>query len=124
MPRRKKQQIEVNSNGSLQGLLQEVYNDACNQIKDAQSVVNEVAAGPDPEDVDDWAKIAKAKTDALKLKDSGIKAKLDVAKLQADLIKHNGSLSEVIESNGESVNTDSFARIRELIKEKGNEDIK
>ena len=119
MPRRKKQQIEVNSNESLQGLLQEVYNDACNQINDAQRVVNEVDAGSDPEDVDDYAKVAKAKTDALKLKDSGIKAKLDVAKLQAELIKHSGNIGEVMKTNPEAVSTDSFAKIREMIKEKG-----
>jgi hypothetical protein len=119
MPRKRKQQIEVNSNESLQGLLQEVYNDACNQINDAQRVVNEVAAGSDPEDVDDWAKVAKAKTDALKLKDSGIKAKLDVAKLQAELIKHNGNLSETVKANPDVVSVDSFAKIREMIKDKG-----
>jgi hypothetical protein len=118
MPRRKKQKIEVNSNNSLQGLLQEVYNDACNQINDAQRVVNEVASGSAPEDVDDWAKVAKAKTDALKLKDSGIKAKLDVAKLQAELIKHNGSLGEAVENNPDVVSADSFAKIREMIKNK------
>lgn len=119
MPRRKKQQIEINNNDSLQGILQEVYNDACNQINDAQRVVNEVAAGSDPEDVDDWVKVAKAKTDALKLKDSGIKAKLDVAKLQTELIKHNGSLSEVAKANPDVVSTENFAKIREMIKQKG-----
>lgn len=122
MPRRKKQQIEVNSNDSLQGLLQEVYNDACNQIKDAQSVVNEVAAGSDPEDVDDWAKVAKAKTDALKLKDSGIKAKLDVAKLQSELIKHNGNAAAAVSNSPDVVSNESFAKIRELIKNKSQEE--
>ena len=115
MARRKKQKIEVNSNDSLQGLLQQLYNNACDQIRDAQSVVNEVDAGAVAEDVDDYAKVAKAKTDALKLKYSGIKAKLDVAKLLADLIKHNGSLTEVISSNTEIPTTDSFAKVREMI---------
>lgn len=118
MPRRKKQTVEINSNDSLQGILQEVYNDACNQINDAQRVVNEVAAGSDPEDVDDWAKVAKAKTDALKLKDSGIKAKLDVAKLQAELIKHNGSLSEAAKANPDVVSAESFAEIRKILKDR------
>jgi len=118
MPRKKKQKIEVNNNKSLQGLLQEVYNDACNQIKDAQSVVNEISNGSNPVDVDDWAKVSKAKTDALKLKDSGIKAKLDISKLQADLIKHNGDISQVVQNNPESVTSDSFAKIRELIEQK------
>ena len=50
-----------------------------------------------PEDVEDAAKIAKAKVDAQKIKDSGIKIKLEVAKLQSDIIKHGGDVSEALD---------------------------
>lgn len=115
MARTAKQKIEINDNDSLQNVMQEVYNNACNQIQDAQKVINEVSAAVTPEDVDDWTKIAKAKTDALKLKDSAIKIKLDVGKLQSDIIKHSGNLSVAFSNNSEIVNKDSFARVRELI---------
>jgi hypothetical protein len=39
-----------------------------------------------PVDVDDITKIAKGKVDALKIKDSAIKIKLEIAKLQNDII--------------------------------------
>ena len=120
MPRKKKQSIEINSSDSLQGLLQEVYNNTVTQINDAQKVVNEVAAGSDPQDVDDWVKLAKAKTDALKLKDSAIKTKLDIGKLQNEIIKHNGSISLAANNNPDVVNNESFAKIRELLKERDN----
>ena len=117
MPRKSKQNIELNSNSSLQGLLQEVYNNACNQINDAQKVVNEIGTAAVAEDVDDWAKIAKAKTDALKVKDSAIKTKLDVGRLQSDVIKFSGEVKAAVENNAAVVTNDSFAKIREMISE-------
>jgi hypothetical protein len=117
LPRSKKQEIKINDNSSLQGLLQEVYNNACNQITDAQKVVNEIGVGSVPEDVDDWAKVAKAKTDALKVKDSAIKTKLDVGRLQGDIIKFSGEIKTALDNNPEVVSNDSFAKIREMINE-------
>ena len=117
MPRATRQKIEVNSTDSLQSVLQEVYNNVCTQINDAQKVVNEVGAAANIEDTDDLVKIAKAKTDALKLKDSAIKTKLDIGKLQSDVLKHSGDIASAIKNNPDIVNQDSFAMVRELIKE-------
>lgn len=117
MPRKKKQDVKINNVDSLEGLCQEAYNDACAQINDAQKTINEMVNSANPTDVDDLTKIAKGKVDALKIKDSAIKIKLEIAKLQNDIIKHNGDASEVIKerSNG-SVSLDDFAKVRELIK--------
>jgi len=117
MARSKKQKIEINSNSSLQGVMQEVYNNACNQIQDAQKVVNELTASVTAEDVDDITKVAKAKTDALKLKDSAIKIKLDVGKLQSDIMKYSGNMDEVMTNNNtQLVTSDNFSQVREMIK--------
>lgn len=115
MGRAKKIKVEVNSNDSLQSVMQEVYNNACSQIKDAQTVINEVVAGTTPEDVDDRAKIAKAKTDALKVKDSAIKIKLDLGKLQNEIIKNGGSITKAVSSNPEIIGNSDFEDIRALI---------
>jgi hypothetical protein len=117
MARSKKQKIEINSNSSLQGVMQEVYNNACNQIQDAQKVVNELTASITAVDVDDITKVAKAKTDALKVKDSAIKIKLDVGKLQNDIMKYSGNMDEVItNNNSQLVTSDNFSEVREMIK--------
>jgi len=117
MARSKKQKIEINSNSSLQGVMQEVYNNACNQIQDAQKVVNELTASVTAEDVDDITKVAKAKTDALKLKDSAIKIKLDVGRLQSDIMKYSGNMDEVMTNNNtQLVTSDNFSQVREMIK--------
>lgn len=124
MPRKKKQQIKVNSNPSLEGLMQEVYNDACSQINDAQRTINELTKSTTTEDVEDAAKIAKAKTDAQKIKDSGIKIKLEVAKLQSDIIKHSGNAEKAVNDHFQGkANMDDFKSIREMINSKGDEDL-
>jgi hypothetical protein len=117
LPRKKKQEVKINSVDSLEGLCQEAYNDACAQINDAQRTINEMVNSANPEDVDDLTKIAKGKVDALKIKDSAIKIKLEIAKLQNDIIKNNGDVDAAVKdrSNG-SVSLDDFSKVRDMIK--------
>ncbi len=117
MARKKKQDVKINNVDSLEGLCQEAYNDACAQINDAQKTINEMVNSANPVDVDDITKIAKGKVDALKIKDSAIKIKLEIAKLQNDILKNNGDASAAIQerSNG-AVSLDDFAKVREMIK--------
>jgi len=124
MPRTTRQKIEVNNTDSLQSVLQEVYNNVCTQIKDAQKIVNEVGAAQNIEDTDDLVKIAKAKTDALKQKMDAIKTKLDIGKLQSDVLKHSGDVAAAMTNNPEIVGKDAFANIRELIKAEKNQETK
>jgi len=118
MPRKKKQKITTNSVNSLQGLLQEIYNDACTQIIHNQKTVNELVAAAEPQDVDDYVKIAKEKTGALKGKDSAIRIKLEVAKVQNDILKHEGNTKAVVNemSDGKVGETD-FEAVRRIIEE-------
>ena len=117
MGRKKKLNIEVNSNSSLQDLVQEVYNNSCNQINEAQKIINEITVKGTAEDVDDVAKLAKAKTDALKVKDSAIKVKLDVGKLQNDIIKHNGNSGEILKASPDVASLEGMQKIRKLIED-------
>lgn len=117
--RKRKQSIKVNNTDSLQGLMQETYNDACGQIIDAQKIVNELSLTMIPEDIDELTKIAREKTNALKLKDSGIKMKLEMAKVMNDIIKHNGSIEDTDATRveqGSAPTADAFKEIRNLIK--------
>jgi len=117
MPRKKKQDIKINNTSSLEGLIQEVYNDACLQINESQTTINELANAAQPADVDDLTKIAKEKGGLLKIKDSAIKIKLEVAKLQSDIIKSSGDAQAAINerSNGSASLTD-FKSIRDMLK--------
>lgn len=117
MPRKKKQDIRVNDSSSLESLMQETYNDACNQILDAQKVINELTVSAEPEDIRGHTDIASQRTNALKIKDSAIKIKLDLAKLQNEILKHNGDIEKPLgaESHG-SASVDDFSKIRDIFK--------
>jgi hypothetical protein len=117
MPRKKKQDVKVNNSESLEGLMQETYNDACLQINDAQSTINELSASATPADVDDLTKIAKEKGNLLKVKDSAIRIKLELAKLQSDIIKSRGDAEAAINERSQgSASLNDFKSIREMIK--------
>lgn len=113
-----KQQIKINNQASLESLMQETYNDACLQLTTVQLSVNELVAGTTPETVDDHTKVAKEKGNLLKLKESAIKIKLEIAKLQNDILKNADAIDSVGESTyvAGSASIDDFDAIREMIK--------
>jgi hypothetical protein len=118
MPRKKKQDVKVNDVESLEGLMQETYNDACLQIIDSQKHINELSTATNPQDVDDYTKIAKEKGGLLKIKDSAIRIKLELAKLQNDIIKKNGDAESAISERSEGkASLSDFKSIREMLKE-------
>ena len=117
MPRKTKQSVKVNNNESLEGLMQETYNDACLQITDSQKAINELSSSATPADVDDYTKIAGTKGNLLKIKDSAIRIKLELAKLQSDIIKNRGDVdSAVSERSNGSASLSDFKSIREMLK--------
>ena len=124
MPRKRKTDVKVNDSSSLESLMQETYNDACLQITDAQSTINELSTSATPADVDDLTKIAKEKGGLLKIKDSAIKIKLEIAKLQSDIIKNRGDVDAAIsERTGGSASMSDFKTIRDMFKtDKANND--
>jgi len=122
MPRKKKQEIVINNNDSLSGLMQETYNDACLQINDAQKTINEMTSSATPTDIDDITKIAKEKGNLLKVKDSAIRIKLELAKLQSDIIKNRGDVETTVNERSQGLASfDDFKTIREMLKKNGAE---
>lgn len=117
MPRKKRQDVKVNNTESLEGLMQETYNDACLQIIETQSTIVKLELATEPQDVDDYTKIVKEKGNLLKLKDSAIRIKLEIAKLQSDIIKNHGNVDDAIKekSHGQASMAD-FKSIREMLK--------
>lgn len=119
MPRKKKQQVKINNITSLEGVLQEVYNEACANIRDAQSTITELSTSAEPVDVDDYTKISKAKTDAIKEKTANIKVKLEIARLQNDSIKHAGDVAATLaNASGGEVKLDDLSMVRKMIEER------
>lgn len=122
MGRRTKLNIKLENIDALQELMQEVYHDACGLIKDSQNTINTLMNSAEPMDTDDHTKLAKAKVDALKLKDSAIKHKMDIAKLQKEVIHKRADMNGKVEGNGPtasggdvSISLDEFSRVRQMI---------
>lgn len=123
MPRRKKQDIKLNDTSSLEGLVQEIYNDACLQITESQNTINELSVNAIGENVGEHTQIAKEKGTLLKVKESGIRLKLEVAKLQSDIIKHSGNVENAVSERSQgTASINDFKSIRDMLKnEKHNE---
>jgi len=123
MSRKRKTDVKVNNTSSLEGLLQETYNDACLQINDSQKIINELATSAVPADVDDLTKIAKEKGGLLKIKDSAIRVKLEIAKLQSDIIKNSGDANTAISQRSDgSASLNDFKTIRAMLEKKKTEE--
>jgi hypothetical protein len=125
MPRKKKQDVKINDSTSLEGLLQETYNDACLQITEVQSVINELSANVNLEagrqdndlTIEDLTKIAKEKGGLLKVKDNAIRTKLDIARLQSDIIKNSGNAAAAVTETTQGVaSLDDMQSIRDWVK--------
>jgi len=115
VPRRKKTKLKLNDIDSLTYLMQETYNDACNQQIDAQRAINEMVHAAQPEDVADITSIAREKANLLKIKDSAIKIKLELSKLKSEIIKQNG-IPEESSTNTNSVTLEDFKTLRDKLK--------
>lgn len=116
MARPKKTKIEADSKQSLTELMQETYNNANDQINQTQKVVNELSSHESPNDsTEDVAKINKEKVNALKARDSAIRIKTDLARLQSEMIKHGDKDTAVNEAENESVSDLDFKDLREKI---------
>ena len=98
--------------------MQETYNDACLQINDAQKTINELTtAAATPTDIDDLTKVVKEKSGLLKVKESAIRIKLELAKLQSDIIKNMGNVDAALQERTDGkVTANDFKSIRDMLK--------
>lgn len=93
-----KVKIRINSNDKIEELLQETYNQACEQITQIQNEMNKItqSTGLDDITIDEKAKYAKIMHDYTGDKDRAIRAKMDIAKLLIEIVAHKGSVEETL----------------------------
>lgn len=116
-----KLKIEINSLDNIQSLLQETYKLADEQIKLVQDEIFKLASATDLKDEPIIAKqtYAKAINDYLSMKDKAIAKKLEIARLLAEIYKHNGDVNATINDASVSKTID-FKKIRDLVNSKNN----
>lgn len=92
----KRYNLKLNSNSKIEELLQEIYNEACKNIEEAQREINRISNSTNlnEEMIDGKAKYAKAINDFISTKDKAISRKFEIAKLMTDVIKCNGNVQQ------------------------------
>lgn len=99
----KKYKVKLNSLGKIEELLQETYNQACQQITMIQDEMNKLANSTvlTNEFTDTRIKYAKAMNDFIMNKDKAIGRKLEIAKFMEEVRRHDGDVSKALsESEG------------------------
>lgn len=92
----KQYKLKVDSKEKIEELLQEIYNEACKNIEEAQNEINKISHSTDlnTEIIDGKAKYAKAINDFITTKDKAIARKFEIAKLLTEIIKFNGNVQQ------------------------------
>ena len=115
MPKPAKTKIKLDSD-SFQTLLQEIYNDILTVQKKARSDMEERKALPVNTTTDAF-QIGKVNNESLKIIDSSVEKKLELAKLQSQILTNN---SESKETNQSGMTDDDKKLIRDLIEKQKN----
>jgi hypothetical protein len=118
MEAKKKYIVRVNNIDKVEQLLQETYNLACNQYTQIQDEINKIANTTKMKELDmeGKEKYGKVMANYISLQQKSIAQKFDIAKLMAEIIKHNGDINEALNSTKGATTLD-ISKLRELAKE-------
>lgn len=97
----KRYKVKLNSVEKIEELLQETYNQACQQIVTIQEEMNKLSQSTilANEITDAKTKYAKAMNDFIANKDKAIGRKLEIAKFMGDILKYNGDIEKSVNEN-------------------------
>ena len=115
----KRMQIRLNSNDKIEQLLQEAYDLTCKQINDIQNEMNKLSNSCNLSDVtiEEKTKYAKAMNDFIGSREKAITKKFEIAKLMAEIVKHNGDVNETLNDKNAMKNIGKTFSIEELKKQ-------
>lgn len=97
----KRYKVKLNSVEKVEELLQETYNQACQQIVTIQEEMNKLSQSTilANEITDAKTKYAKAMNEFIANKDKAIGRKLEIAKFMGDILKYNGDIEKSVNEN-------------------------
>lgn len=96
MAKLKNYKLKLDSKDKITELLQEIYDEACKNIEEAQREINRISMSTNLNDeiIDGKAKYAKAINDFISTKDKAIARKFEIAKLMTEIVKFNGNVQQ------------------------------
>lgn len=104
-----KYKLKLNSVSKIEELLQEMYDESCENIRVIQEQMNRLTSSVslNEEVMENKAKYGKVMNDFLTNRNKAISTKLDIAKLMSEILKFNGD-AEKASKEGDLGNFDDF----------------
>lgn len=114
--KKKKYSIKLNSNDKIEQLLQETYDQACQQHRAIQDEINKLSSSTvfKDLDIDGKEKYGKIMSNFFTLQQKAIAQKFDIAKLMAEVVKHGGDVKGAIDAAKAAPTTLNLDKLREI----------
>lgn len=119
-----KLKIKINSEESLEILLQKIYDECDMEMNQAQNQINLLTKSSDlsEESLDAKAKYSKAINDMLSIKEKMLKSKIDVSKVLSEILKFNGDINKALNDDSASSKALDFSLLKKKLNEAYHED--
>lgn len=95
----KRYKVKLNSVEKIEELLQEIYNQSCNQINQIQLEMDKLQTrnlGAEGTTMDEISKYHKAMHDYVTDKEKAIKSKFEIAKFMGEVLKYGGNVDDAL----------------------------
>ena len=118
-PKKRSFTVKLNSNDKIEQLLQETYNQSCQQYKAIQDEINKLSSATvfKDLDIDGKEKYGKIMNNYLTLQQKAIGQKYDIAKLMAEVVKHGGDVKSALEGAKQMPTSLDLDKLRKLATE-------
>lgn len=115
---KKKFSIKLNNVNKIEQLLQETYDLACQQSRQIQDEINKISNTTVIKslDIDGKEKYAKIMNNYMALLQKSTTQKFDIAKLMAEVVKHNGDINGALNDSKNNSSTLDLKKLRDLAK--------
>lgn len=113
---KKKFSIKLNNVDKIEQLLQETYDLACQQSRQIQDEINKISNTTVIKslDIDGKEKYAKIMNNYMALLQKSTTQKFDIAKLMAEVVKHNGDINGALNESKNNSSTLDLKKLRDL----------
>lgn len=113
---KKKFSIKLNNVDKIEQLLQETYDLACQQSRQIQDEINKISNTTVIKnlDIDGKEKYAKIMNNYMALLQKSTTQKFDIAKLMAEVVKHNGDINGALNDSKNNSSTLDLKKLRDL----------
>lgn len=113
---KKKFNIKLNNVDKIEQLLQETYDLACQQSRQIQDEINKISNTTVIKnlDIDGKEKYAKIMNNYMALLQKSTTQKFDIAKLMAEVVKHNGDINGALNDSKNNSSTLDLKKLRDL----------